>query len=29
MVFKLCALVCNSEAEKSRRDIQELVGKQG
>lgn len=28
MVFKLCALVCSSEAEKSRRDYEELAGKQ-
>lgn len=26
MVFKLCALVCNSEAQKSRRDFEELSG---
>ncbi len=29
MVFKLCALVCNSEAAKSRREFEELAGKQG
>ena len=29
MVFKLCALVCNSETEKSRREFEELAGKQG
>jgi DNA-binding transcriptional ArsR family regulator len=29
MVFKLCALVCNSEAEKSRREFEELAGQQG
>jgi len=29
MVFKLCALVCSSEAEKSRREFEELAGKQG
>ncbi len=29
MVFKLCALVCSSEAEKSRREFEDLVGKQG
>lgn len=29
MVFKLCALVCSSEAEKSRRVFDELAGKQG
>lgn len=28
MVFKLCALVCSSEAEKSRRKFEELSGKQ-
>ena len=28
MVFKLCALVCSSEAEKSRREFEELAGKQ-
>ncbi len=28
MVFKLCALVCSNEAEKSRRDYEELAGKQ-
>ena len=28
MVFKLCALVCSSEAEKSRRDYEELAVKQ-
>ena len=26
MVFKLCALVCTSEAEKSRRKFEELAG---
>lgn len=26
MVFKLCALVCHSEAEKSRRDFKDLHG---
>ena len=26
MVFKLCALVCSSEAEKSRREFKELAG---
>ncbi len=29
MVFKLCALVCSSEAEKSRRDFEALAGKPG
>ena len=29
MIFKLCALVCSSEAEKSRREFEELAGKQG
>lgn len=29
MVFKLCALVCSSEAKKSRREFAELVGQQG
>ena len=29
MVFKLCALVCSSEAEKSRREFEELAGHQG
>jgi|SRR5579875_129167 len=28
IVFKLCALVCISEAEKSRRDYEELAGQQ-
>lgn len=28
MVFKLCALVCSSEAEKSRREFKELAGQQ-
>ena len=28
MVFKLCSLVCSSEAEKSRREFQELAGRQ-
>ena len=28
MVFKLCALVCSSEAEKSRREFEELAGAQ-
>ena len=28
MVFKLCAVVCSSEAEKSRREFDELAGKQ-
>jgi DNA-binding transcriptional ArsR family regulator len=28
MVFKLCALVCNSEAEKSRREFKELTVRQ-
>lgn len=28
MVFKLCALVCSSEAEKSRREFEELAGTQ-
>ena len=27
MVFKLCALVCSSEAKKSRRGFEELAGK--
>ena len=26
MVFKLCALVCSSEAKKSRREFEELSG---
>ena len=26
MVFKLCALVCSSEAEKSRREFEQLAG---
>ena len=26
MIFKLCALVCHSESEKSRRDFEELGG---
>jgi DNA-binding transcriptional ArsR family regulator len=26
MIFKLCALVCDSEAEKSRREFEELHG---
>ena len=29
MVFKLCTLVCSSEAEKSRREFEELAGKLG
>lgn len=29
MVFRLCALVCSSEAKKSRREFEELAGKQG
>ncbi len=29
IVFKLCALVCSSETEKSRREFKELAGKQG
>lgn len=29
MVFQLCALVCKSEAEKSRREFKDLAGKQG
>ena len=29
MVFRLCTLVCGSEAEKSRREFEELAGKQG
>ena len=29
MVFKLCALVCSSEADKSRREFKELAGRQG
>jgi DNA-binding transcriptional ArsR family regulator len=29
MVFKLCALVCSSEAKKSRREFEELAGQQG
>ena len=29
MVFKLCALVCSSEAEKSRREFEELAGQHG
>jgi DNA-binding transcriptional ArsR family regulator len=29
MVFRLCALVCSSEAERSRREFVELAGKQG
>ncbi len=28
MVFQLCALVCSSETEKSRRDYEELAGQQ-
>lgn len=28
MVFRLCALVCSSEAEKSRREFEDLAGKQ-
>jgi DNA-binding transcriptional ArsR family regulator len=28
MVFKLCALVCSSEAEKSRREFEALAGQQ-
>ena len=28
MVFKLCALVCSSEAQKSRREFEELAGQQ-
>ena len=28
MVLKLCALVCSSEAAKSRREFEELIGKQ-
>ena len=28
MVFKLCALVCNSEAERSRREFEALGGQQ-
>jgi len=28
MVFKLCALVCRSEAKKSRREFEELAGQQ-
>ncbi len=28
MVLELCALVCGSEAEKSRREFEELAGKQ-
>lgn len=28
MVFKLCALVCSSEAKKSRREFEELAGQQ-
>ena len=28
MVFKLCALVCSSEARKRRREFEELAGKQ-
>ena len=26
MIFKLCALVCSSEADKSRREFEELAG---
>ena len=29
MVLKLCALVCSSEAEKSRREFEELAGIHG
>ena len=29
MVLKLCALVCSSEAEKRRREFEELAGQQG
>ena len=29
MVFKLCALVCSSEAKKRLREFQELAGRQG
>lgn len=29
MVFKLCALVCGSETEKSRREFKQLAGRQG
>ncbi len=29
MVFKLCALVCSSEAKKSRREFEALAGQQG
>ena len=29
MVFRLCALVCSSEAEKSRREFEELAGQRG
>jgi DNA-binding transcriptional ArsR family regulator len=29
MVFRLCALVCSSEAEKSRREFEELSGRRG
>lgn len=28
MVFRLCALVCSSEAKKSRREFEELAGRQ-
>ncbi len=29
MVFKLCALVCSSEAERSRREFEALAGQRG
>ena len=29
MVFRLCALVCSSEAKKSRREFEALAGRQG
>lgn len=29
MVFKLCALVCGSEAKKSRRELEALAGQSG
>jgi len=29
MVLKLCAVVCSSEAERSRREFEALAGKQG
>lgn len=29
MVFRLCTLVCGSEAEKSRREFKELAGQRG